>query len=398
MSTKLATALANEKDAFKTGQTAAQKALLKLSGKKPGLCLIFTSIGYDLGQVLKGVRSVVGPEVQVIGGTSCGEFTEEGVGKKGLSLGLISSDEYRFQVKAATGLKEDVQGVFQKLKKDFDPFLSGPGVSSFIMIIDGLTGNGEEATLAALVAFQSDLRLVGGAAGDELAFKETKVIANDQILSNAVSLCAVKGPHAFVTGVKHGHKPLSGPLTVTQSKGSLLLTVNGRPAWDVWKDETRVKAKELGIDVDKLLDASSVGAHLLRFELGLETSAGEYKIRIPLSKNDDGSLNFACTIPEGAVFHIMQSVKEDQVDSARATAKQAKLALDGRKAVGALVFDCVCRSLILGPDFKDAVTAIKQEVGNIPVLGFETYGEICMDTKSFSGFHNTTSVVALIAE
>lgn len=398
MSTQLATALANTKESFEAGRTAAQTAMGKLSGHKPALCLLFASSGYDLGQVLKGVRSVIGPEAQVIGGTACGEFTEGGTDKKGLSLGLIASDGYRFQVKARTGLKEDVNGVFQALRKDFEAFLSGPGVSSFILMIDGLTGNGEEATLAALAAFQADLRMVGGAAGDELAFKETRVIANDQILTNAAVMCAVKGPHPFVTGVKHGHKPLSGPLTATQAKGSVLSTVNGRPAWEVWKDETRQKARETGIDVDKLSDAEGVGGLLLRFELGLETAGGQYKIRIPLSKNPDGSLNFACTIPQGAVFHIMQSVKSEQVDSARATARQAKEALQGRKAAGALVFDCVCRSLILGPDFKEAVEAIKAEVGNIPVVGFETYGEICMDAKSFSGFHNTTSVVALIAD
>ena len=41
--------------------------------------------------------------------------------------------------------------------------------------------------------------------------------------------------------------------------------------------------------------------------------------------------------------------------------------------------------------------AIKEVLGkDIPIHGFETYGEICMDPNQFSGFHNTTTVIALI--
>ena len=71
-------------------------------------------------------------------------------------------------------------------------------------------------------------------------------------------------------------------------------------------------------------------------------------------------------------------------------------ALGSRKAAGALVFDCVCRSIILGESFREAVGAMKEVIGPVPLLGFETYGEICMDPTQFSGFHNTTSVIVLI--
>jgi methyl-accepting chemotaxis protein len=57
------------------------------------------------------------------------------------------------------------------------------------------------------------------------------------------------------------------------------------------------------------------------------------------------------------------------------------------------VFDCICRSLILGPDFMRAVRAMSSELGEVPLAGFETYGEIALDVGDMSGFHNTTSVV-----
>ena len=63
------------------------------------------------------------------------------------------------------------------------------------------------------------------------------------------------------------------------------------------------------------------------------------------------------------------------------------------KVAGALVFDCICRNLILEGDFSRAVLGMSEELGGAPLAGFETYGEIALDAGDMSGFHNTTSVV-----
>lgn len=64
---------------------------------------------------------------------------------------------------------------------------------------------------------------------------------------------------------------------------------------------------------------------------------------------------------------------------------------------GAVVFDCICRNLILGDAFQSAVSAMHEELGGAPLAGFETYGEIALDAGDMSGFHNTTSVVLAFA-
>jgi methyl-accepting chemotaxis protein len=397
MSNKFTTALKTGERGFDVGKGAAQEAFSKLDGEKADLCVVFGSLSYGLEDVLKGIRSVVGDGTQIIGASSCGEFTEDAVSKKSVAVGMIHSDTYRFQVRSAQGLQEDVSGVLTSLRGEFEDFLQEEGQTSIIMMIDGLRGNGEEATLCASAAFGADVKIAGGAAGDELAFAETRVIANDHVLTNAVSLCVVKGPDTLFTGVQHGHKPLSETLTATRAEGNILYTVDGRSAWEVWKEKAGAKAKEIGMDVDRLAGSTDEGVFLIRFELGLETGDG-YKIRVPLSKNEDGSLNFACTIPEGVKFRIMESVKSDQIQSAREAAELAVRDAGEKKIAGAFIFDCVCRSLILEDQFKDGVGAIQQVIGDVPLLGFETYGEICMDPGQFSGFHNTTSVVTLLPE
>lgn len=396
MSTKLVTSIQKGSNSFETGKKAAQEANTKLMGNSASLCILYGSPDYDLREVLNGVQSVIGKEIQVIGCSSCGNFTEEKVDHKSVAIGLISTDQYRFKVVGETGIKEKI-GIdfFKKIHAKLNNFISEEGETTLIMIVDGLAGNGEEVTIATQTVFETELNIIGGAAGDDLAFKETKVIYNDNIETNAVSICAVKGPSSFFSSVKHGHTPLSDVKQITKAEGGRLYTVDNRPAWDVWKDATRKRCKQIGIDVDKLSSPGDIGAFLIRFELGLESSKG-YKIRVPLSKNDDGSLNFACAIPSGVKIKIMESVPEAQIKSAREAAEIAKKSIGAVKIGGALIFDCVCRSIILGERFQEGVAAIKDVIGDVPLIGFETYGEICMNPSQFSGFHNTTTVIALI--
>jgi methyl-accepting chemotaxis protein len=98
------------------------------------------------------------------------------------------------------------------------------------------------------------------------------------------------------------------------------------------------------------------------------------------------------------VLRVMESPKEGQIISARKAAEAAIKASRGAKIAGAIVFDCVCRAVILGDDFSKAVAGIKDVIGNVPLIGFETYGEIAMELGQLSGFHNTTTVVLLIPE
>lgn len=398
MTTQFVTSIKKGQNSYELGKSCASDAFSKLKEKNVSLCTIFASIDYDLKEVVKGIRSVIGQDAQIIGASSCGEFTEKEFLKNSISVGLINSTDYKFLVKSEIGLKENVDEVFERLKKKFNNMLNEPGKTSAIMLIDGLCGIGEEATLSAIAAFETEMKIVGGAAGDNLAFKETKVIANDEVLSNAVAFCLVKGPEYFFSGVDHGHKPLSETLEATKAKANVLYTINNRPAFEVWKEKTKNAAKEIGIDVDLLKDASSIGSFLLQFELGFETENG-YKIRVPLSVGQDDSINFACTIPGGVKFKIMKSDKKGQINSANSAAKMARKSIGKKKISGALVFDCVCRALYLGDkDFWEAIKTIKSEIGDdVPLQGYETYGEICMDPNQFSGFHNTTSVITLIA-
>jgi len=129
----------------------------------------------------------------------------------------------------------------------------------------------------------------------------------------------------------------------------------------------------------------------LRYEAGLAVGSS-YKIRAPLSRREDGSINFSCGIPEGSIIRITESVPERQISSAREAASRARVRLAGAPVAGALVFDCICRNSDSSAEqFNEAVRGISDELGGVPLAGFETYGEIALDAGDMSGFHNTTT-------
>jgi len=259
-----------------------------------------------------------------------------------------------------------------------------------VLLIDTMAGNCEEVTLLAAAELGADEPLAGGAAGDDLKMQSTVVACGARAASDAIVIGQIFSKEPLGVGVCHGHRPLPRPLRITRAHGNVVEEIENRPAWDVWRERTREAAKAQGIDVDAI-PANEETKFLLRFEAGL-AAGSEYKIRAPLSRGKDGSIQFACGIPQGAVIRITESAPANQIDSAREAARRAKAKL-GVAASGAIVFDCICRNLILGDEFGRAVTAMAEELGGVPLAGFETYGEIALDAGDMSGFHNTTSVV-----
>lgn len=361
----------------------------------PTLILVFTSVDQPLDQVLPALSQAF-PQSTVLGSSTAGEFTHDQDTIGSTSLFAIHGD---LQVHAgfATNLANTPYQAVQEAVADHPVEIEGYPHKTALLLIDTLSGRGEEAALLAS-ALLEETRLVGGAAGDDKMVR-TIVGLNDQVSDNALVIATLYTPHPLAIGVSHGHRPLSDTLTVTRSEGNIVHEVNDQPAWSVWVEKTRARAQEAqGFDPGNLSESGQVGAFLLSYEAGLSLGNDQFKVRAPLQRHDEaGALTFACGIPEGSVIRIMESTPADQITSARQAAQHARAELGERRAAGAVVFDCVCRKAILKDDFSKAVQAIHDEL-NAPLAGFETFGEIALDVGDMSGFHNTTTVVLAFPE
>ncbi|MEM9071251.1 MAG: FIST N-terminal domain-containing protein [Myxococcota bacterium] len=367
----------------------------QLGGAEPVLVMAFASTAQSLPDVAAALTKRY-PSACVIGSSTAGEFTEMLRNQKGTVSAIAIAGDFQVRAGIGRGLRTDPEAaVTEALKDSALPESETHPHRTALLLLDPLAGKSEIVTLLAGTLL-GDVPLAGGAAGDDLAMKETFVSCGDACASDAVVICQIASTKPLGLGVSHGHEPLSVELEVTAAEGALVKTVEGRPAWDVWMEYTREAAKKVGLDPDSLTD-DDVIAYLLRFEAGLANGT-QYKIRAPLARGDDGSLTFACAIPTGATFRITESEPVRQVASAVEAAERAVKQLGGAKPAGAVVFDCICRNLILGERFGDAVDGITKALGGAPIAGFETYGEIALMAGDMSGFHNTTTVVLAFPE
>lgn len=383
------------------GPDAASAALERTLADEPAtasdaaFAFVFASPRYDPEAVGRAVRAAT--DAPLLGCTSAGEFTHRGTasGSVGVALGL--GDATRLHTGLGQGVSTDEEAAVGEAAATLPDRAVGESAYPFRSVVnlhDGLAGKGEEVTLATRVTLGPDVPIAGGSAGDDLEMAATHVLRDDEVATDAVGLGLVESRTPPAVTVAHGHEPVSPPLEVTRSDGAVVHELDGEPAFEVWKRHVRDRTAAEGVDVDAL-DAGdeALSMALTRYAFGLQTGQG-LKIRWPgLTTTTDGPLQFTCSVPEGAMLRVTAGSRESQIESARRAAAAARERLEG-PAAGALVFDCICRSTTLGDEFGAAVETMAETL-DVPLLGFETYGEVAMERDQLSGYHNTTTVICL---
>ncbi len=400
MTTKLATGLSKGKDSAAVATEAVLQAKEKLGECRVDLSIVYSSSLYDHRVVVDKVRKATN-NAPLIGASTTGEFTEERVERGSIAVGLLCSDDIKVFTAMAEGIKQDPEAAIREVVAKLPDNVEGYPHSTAILLIDGLSGVGEESTLLASYLFGKGVKIVGGMASDDFKMEKTFVFSDDKVCTNALSVCLLTSKMPLFTSVKHGHIPFGRALKATRTKGNVLYEINDRPAWELWKEETAEAARKKGIDVEKIKAPTDIAQFFSNYILGLATEKeGQYKIRWPTGINEDGSLNFTCSIAKGAVFRIMDgSDMEKQISAAEKAVMIAKQSAENAgysEFAGTLVFDCAVRQLMLGDKFYESVDRFKKVLPGIPLLGWETYGEIRLEPGQFSGFHNTSSVVLIL--
>jgi len=378
------------------GVSAAESALAEIDSE-PDFVLVFCSSAYEYSEEITPIRDVIG-DVPLIGASTAGEFTQEQAGEGGIAVAAIASDEMEFYTGIGHGLSDDLRGAVEEAAADIPDEQADYPHRVGINLHDGLTGRGEEI---AMLAFQQfPIPFSGGSAGDDIALEETFVFHNDEVATDSIVLAVLASEKPFALGVEHGHKPISEPLAVTDAEGSVVSELNGQPAFEAFADAiAEVSQEELGIDPHDVETGSEEFVELLtQFQFGVKSGADDYKVRwAGPTPNTDGPMVFATTIPEGTELTVMHSNRDEQIEAARTGAVNARDALTDNEAAGALVFDCACQGAILGDQFPESVEAMFAEL-DVPLAGFQTYGEICMQEGEMRGYHNTTSSVLVLPE
>jgi hypothetical protein len=374
-------------DSGAAGEDLGRQIRDQLRGNPPDAVILFVSPKYDPAKLLAALKEASTPKV-MIGCSSAGEFTSDSQGVGHASAVAIRSSEMQFACVMGRGLHQDRAAVAKEIVSSFAGVGSrGPAYKSALILTDALAGHADELIEQLTVLTGGNYQFFGGGAGDDANFRRTLVFCGNEVASDAVVALEILSNKPIGVGVQHGWSPASRPMRVTEAQGSRVISLNATSAAEVFEEH----AAQTG----QRFNPKDPVPFFLHNILGIDTGQG-YKLRVPLSVNDDGSISCAAEIPTGATVCIMGTDARSAGEAAATATRAAVERLNGHAPQVAIFFDCVATRLRLGREFKSELKAVEEALGSARFAGCNTYGQVARAEGQFGGFHNCTAVVCVI--
>jgi hypothetical protein len=340
--------------------------------------------------LLAAIRAELGPGCRVAGcsgeGVISGGESEEV--DHAVSVMAVAFEGARAETHLLEGYATDPEGTALALARRV---ASSEDVLGLLVFPDGLGGDCSRF-LRALERALPGVTVVGGTAGDAMTFVRTYQYGNEGVATGAVSAVVLRGRGELRTAVSHGCTPCGPHQTITGIEGNWVHEIDGRPAWDVFKEFLDGDAQDLNADgiVHLCIGVSADPA--------AQFITDPLVIRTPLSLDKrNGALSF----PGGGLVKGQRiRITRRDAERIRVTAASCarKVLAPGRpEPAFVLQFDCAGRGKVMFGDCAAAeiIEPLRAEIGRrVPWSGFHTYGEIA-NTEHGLSYHNYT--VALCA-
>jgi hypothetical protein len=367
------------------GERAADAALIHDDAK---LLIVFSSVSADLPALIGQVRSRSGG-VPLIGCTTAGEIAPKGPRDGSIVVTALGGDGFAVGTAAAAGASDDLRAAGARAARCLPSPASHPH-QVLLLLTDGLATDQEDIVRGAYSVLGAGVPMVGGCAADGLRMTRTFQFHGDRVLTDSVVAAGIASTGPIGIGVRHGWRPVGEPMLVTASGPNQVVTLDGRPALDVFFERLGAGAGEVGPE-----DFPGLA---LMHPFGLSRHSGEEQVRF-ITSADFATRSLSCTarVPQGSLVWLMEGDAGGVLDATDAASNASLAALGGVPPLGMLAFDCVARRSALGDQ------GIEQEIGRIaaiagaaPFAGFYSYGEIAR-THGMRSLYNHTLVVLSVA-
>ncbi|MDQ7007081.1 MAG: FIST N-terminal domain-containing protein [Acidobacteriota bacterium] len=324
------------------------------------LAFLFCSPRYDLDALGAAIDELF--DCPVLACTTAGEFSSAGYTDGGIVAATLASGELEVQTLFIDDL-EDFCGdpVRDRTREALADRFGWKGPSSRgafgLLLVDGLAMV-EERLVAALDAGFGGLPIVGGSAGDDLAFERTFVYHAGGFHSSSAVFALVETTLPFKVFKSQHLSPTGQRIVITASDPDkrTVREIDGLPAAEAFAAAIGLSAEELTPEV--------FSTHPVMLRVG-----GEYYVRSIQKVNEDGSLTFYCAIDDGLVLTVARG--EDLLSSMAAVLDDLEQSVPNLALV--LAYDCILRRL--EAQRRELGEKIRSLVGSRPLVGFSTYGE-----------------------
>ena len=346
---------------------AAKDIKASFGENKPVLVVFFASTIYnpdDISAAMKGEF----PNATVMGCSSSGELVSGHLLKSSvvsMAIGAdmiktVSAEIIQHEEGSIDDTVKSISTRYHVSSLDLDP-LKYVGM----VLFDGLSGT-EERSMERLGDL-TNISIVGGSAGDDLAFSKTYVYLDGKAYTKTNIFALIEPAVKFEVIKTQSFRSYGKKLTPTRvdAASRKVLEFNGKPAAQTY-------AEALGIPISELSD------QFMKHPLGLMDGEEPY-VRSP-QRIEDSAVYFYCQILEGIELEILSST--DIISDTR----KVILERHEKDPISALInFHCILRTLQLEAEGK--TKEYGEIFSEIPTVGFSTYGE------EYIGHINQTSTM-----
>lgn len=404
--TKVAIGYSNEKEAFLSGKKLAERALRVDGVERVDLAFAFRAGNLNHDEFFKGLQSVIGKEVPVIGGSAIGVITNDDLSYEGFpaALALVQSDTIQHRVAVVGGLNKGEQPAGRRLAEKLASKLED---NILLIFYDSVRTPATNTTppilntstplLAGIEeGLQLNVPILGAGLVGDYGFGSTKQFCGSYVDSQSVVGAALSGDFQPYFRIMHGCTPLDGMYhTITKMEGSVIYELDGKPIVDIidnlfgdhgWRKQHPVDYLTIGVNYGERYGEPQEGNYVNRLITGI----------MPDGK---GVSLFEPDLESGMEIQFMLRDTEKMLESAKKNSADLmkQIEADGKRPVFGLYIDCAGRTA----DYSNTTHEEASEVQNLfhhyktPLLGFYSGVEIAPLLKKSRGLDWTAVLIVL---
>jgi len=384
---KVGVGYCNEREALLSGKEVAEKAIKSGKIHRPDFVLAFCSGDIDHDEFFRGLQSVVGDEVPIIGGSAIGIITNNDLSYGGYPAGaaVVQLDALHYRIASAGNLNrgEKIAGrkLGEKLSNELEDKL-------LLIFYDSIKKSATETKPPLLNAStplikgiegkqKSNVLIIGAGLMGDYDFSPTKQFCGSYVDNQSVVGVMLNGDFETYFRIMHGCTPLNGNYhTITKIDGPVIYEIDNKPIVEMidniydnqnWRNQHPVKLLTIGVNYGGKYEIPNEANYVNRLITGA----------LPDGK---GLCIFEPDLEEGTEIQFMLRDSEEMIKSAERNSAELmeQIVSDGRKAVFGLYIDCAGRTANYTNTLTEEATEIQKIFNqyNIPLLGFYSGVEI----------------------